>query len=388
MRRCQSCALSAALVLLAALPLTAQRRVRVTGGLETGAAAIEQPLVPRGAAVYVAPAATLTVRDASIGASVILATGSPMWQSFLGTGFVQSPTVRNTRLIGTAQALTTTGLQRTLHADIGAEWRATRGANSGAARLSTGQLSHTGAWWRDVSTGASVAHTRGTFSAVLDASFTDARRPRALQEQIGGFTADMSLIEPLTTRTQVLDFTPRMIWERSRLRTDASVALRAVESGLRGARIGPQLAFTLQTTRGISLFAGGVQRLPDVRSGVPSGRSALIGMRIELRRAFSADRKPARTVPALRVEQKTLVVDAGVAATYRVELRGDFTDWQPRSCTPRAQRYFDCGAAPVGGTWRVSVRLNEGAWQPPVNLPTIADDFGSVDGILLSGGKR
>ena len=386
MRRRLYRVLSAALLLFVALPLTAQPRARVSGSIETGAAAIEQPLVSGGAAFYVAPNGMLTARDATIGATAVLATGTAPWQSFLGSGFAQSPAFRNTRLVGSAQALKTTGLQHTLHADLGAEWRTMHGANSGSARLSTGQLSHSGIWWHDVSAGVSAAHTRGNFSALLDAGFTDARRPRALQEQLGGLVIGGFVRDAGATRTQVLDVTPRVIWERSRLRADASVALRAVESGLRGARIGPQFGVTVHTTRGISLFAGAVQRLPDVRSGIPSGRTALIGMRLTGRHTLVFATKLAPAVPALRVERMMLIVDAGPAAAHRVELRGDFTSWQPRACVARSRRDFDCGIAPPAGTWRVSLRINQGAWQQPANLVPVSDDFGSVDGLLLTGG--
>ncbi len=372
---------------LLASPLEAQQRARVSGSLETGAAAIEQPLIRGGGAFYVAPSASLTARDATIGASAVWATGSPMWQSFLGTGFAQSPALRNVRVTAGAQVLKTSGLLHTLHADVGAEWRASRGANTGVARISTGQLSHAGRWYGDLSAGATVARTRGAFSAVLDASFTDARRPAALQQQIGSLSDGSAGIGIASSRAQVFDVTPRMIWERSRLRADASVALRAVESGINGTRVGPQLAFTLQTSRGVSLFAGGVQRLPDVRSGVPSGRTAVIGVRVEGRRVLAPAPRRTRTTPALRIEQTSLVVDAGNGGVKRVELRGDFTQWQPRSCSPSGTRSFDCGAVPPAGTWRVSLRLDDGAWQQPANLAAAADDFGSVDGILLTGGK-
>ncbi len=230
--------------------------------------------------------------------------------------------------------------------------------------------------------GRTGVRSRGPLSVVLDATYTNAQRPLALQQQIGSRDASASSLQ-----SQVLDLTPRMIWERSRLRADASLALRAVESGVRGTRIGPQLSFTLQTTRGLSLFVGGVQRLPDVRSGVPAGRSALLGLRVEGRRLLSAPARRTTALPALRVENTSLVIDAGPMPTYRVELRGDFTAWQPRTCQPRGTRYFDCGAAPAAGTWRVSLRINEGAWQQPANLAPVADDFGSVDGVLMTGGK-
>ncbi len=366
----------------AALPMLAQQRALLRGSIETGAAAVEQPLVRSGAAFYLAPSAQLRVSDLSIGGDAVFATGTPTWKSFLGNGYVRSPSFRNFRVIGTGQLLKTSGLLATLHGDVGAEWRASSLSNTAVLRARAGQMRYGGGWWRDFDLGASAIHAQGAALFVLDAAYSNARRPMALQEQLGvdaGTTASFG--------AQTLDLTPRMIWERSRLRADASVALRAVESGVRGTRVGPQLSFTLTTSRGMSLFVGGAQRLPDARSGIPAGRSALLGLRFEGRRLFARPEATVRSRPSLEIESGALIVDAGSLAADRAALRGDFTDWKPRICVPRGVRYFDCGSAPPAGTWRVAIRLNDGAWQQPGNLAAAADDFGSVDGVLMTGGK-
>ena len=368
--------------------LHAQSNVRVSGSIETGAAAVEQPLVRSGTAYYVAPSLQLGLRDLTFGGDAVFATGTPLWRSVLASGFVRSPAMRNIRIVGTGDVLKTSGLVHTLHGDLGAEWRGSSAANTFVARARAGQFNYSRRWFRDVNAGASVLHSSGSLSWVLDANFVNARRPTALQRQIGSevLTARPQDSSSFTGRT--FDLTPRMIWERGRLRTDASVALRAIEGGLRGTRVGPQLSFTLQTARGLSLFVGGVQRLPDVRAGVPSGRTALLGLRIEGRRVLSPTARAAGGTPSLRVERSVLLVDAGPQRPVRlVELRGDFTNWQPRSCQARGARLFDCGTAPSAGTWRVSIRIDEGAWQHPANLAPAADDFGTVDGVLLTGGK-
>ncbi len=358
------------------------RSTRISASVETGAAAIEQPLVRTGAAFYLAPSAQLTARDASIGGDAVLATGSPVWQSFLGSGFVRSPAMRGVRFTGTGQVLKTTGLLSTWHGDVGAEWRASSPTIGATLSARIGQLRYSGEMWRDMDVGASATHNRGATLLAVEARYTDAMRPAALQERLG-ISADAT--EKFAVRT--LDLTPRMIWERGRLRADASVALRAMEQGLSGTRAGPQLAFTFTTARGISLFAGGAQRLPDVRSGIPSGRSALLGLRIGGSRVFSRSVTSSRAGPTLRVVNGMLLLDAGMTSVERASLRGDFTEWVPRNCHPRDSHSFYCGAAPAAGTWRVAIRLNDGAWQQPTNLAPAADDFGSVDGVLMTGGK-
>ncbi len=365
-----------------ALPTEAQQRALVSGAIETGAAAVEQPLVRSGTAFYVAPSAQLRVSDLSIGGDAVFATGSPTWKSFLGSGYVRSPSFRNFRVIGTGQLLKTSGLQPTLHGDVGAEWRGSSLTNTAVVRARAGQMRYGGGWWRDFDLGASAIHAQGAALFVLDATYANSRRPGALQEQLGvdaGTAASFG--------AQTLDFTPRMIWERSRLRADASIALRAVESGVQGTRVGPQLSLTLTTGRGMSLFVGGVQRLPDARSGIPGGRSALLGLRFDGRRILARQPAAVRASPSLQVENGVLLVDAGAVSADRAALRGDFTEWKPRACVPRGVRHFDCGAAPPAGTWRVAIRLNDGVWQQPGNLAAAADDFGSVDGLLMTGGK-
>ncbi len=361
---------------------TAQRAVRVTASLESGAAAIEQPLVRSGGAFYVAPAAQLSLRGMTVGGDAVFAKGTPIWQSFLANGFVQSPAKWHVRVVGAGQVLKTSGIPHTVHADVGAEWRASVRTTTGAVRARVGRMDFAGTLWRDAEVSGGVTREHGAMLFALDASYATARRPTALLPQLG-----ISELAGSAFSARTLDVTPRMIWERGRLRTDASIALRAVQQGARGTTAGPQLAFTLQAARGIALFAGGVQRLPDIRSGVPAGRTALLGVRIEARRLLTAASSRTFTAPTLHIVRGTLQLDTGPAVVERVALRGDFTEWQPRACTRRAAHRFDCGAAPPAGTWRVAMRLDDGTWQQPANLAAVADDFGTVDGVLLTGGK-
>ncbi len=369
--------------LIVAATLDAQSPApRLSGSIETGAAAVQQPLVRSGAAFYVAPSARLAARGFTIGGDAVFATGTPIWQSFLGNGIVQSPARRNVRLSSSAQLLKTSGLLPTLHGDVGVEWRNSAPMRATNARVKVGGLRYDGGTWRDLEIGGGLVRSHGAMLLAIDGSFIAARRPFALQQQLG-----VTVTQGAAFTAQALDLTPRMIWERGRLRADASVAVRAIERGLKGTRAGPQVSLTFATMRGVSLFLGGVQRLPDVRSGLPSGRTALLGLRVEASRVFSRAAAPVSGTPALLSISGKLVLDAGKASITRAEMRGDFTDWQARDCQPRGFRYFDCGALPPAGTYRVSVRVNNGEWQQPSNLAAAADDFGSVDGLLLTGGK-
>ena len=367
---------------LASAALAQSRPARVTGAIETGAAAVEQPLVRSGAAFYLSPSAQLTARDLTIGGDAVFAAGTPVWQSFLGNGYVRTPAARNFRIIGSGQLLKTSGLLSTWHGDAGVEWRKASAVNSAALGARVGRLRYGGAMWRDMDATASATHRHGAMLLALESQLTDGVRPNSLQERLGVVSG---IGDTFTVRT--LDFTPRMIWERGRLRTDASVAMRALQQGVRGTRVGPQLSFTFSTSRGISLFVGGTQRLPDVRSGIPSGRSVLLGLRVGGVRLLGRPDVARNVGPTLTVVGGMLILDPGMTPVAQVALRGDFTEWKPRDCRPRDAHSFLCGNAPPAGTWRVSVRLNDGAWQQPGNLAAAADDFGSVDGVLMTGGK-
>ena len=370
------------LLTLASAVVAQSRPARVTGAIETGAAAVEQPLVRSGAAFYLSPSAQLTARDLTIGGDAVFAAGTPVWQSFLGNGYVRTPAARNFRLIGSGQLLKTSGLLSTWHGDAGVEWRKASAVNSAALGARVGRLRYGGAMWRDMDATASATHRHGAMLFAVESQLTEGVRPSSLQERLG---VTSGIDDTFTVRT--LDFTPRMIWERGRLRTDASVAMRALQQGVRGTRVGPQLSFTFSTSRGISLFVGGTQRLPDVRSGIPSGRSALLGLRVGGVRLLGRPGVARIVGPALTVVGGMLILDPGITSVDRVALRGDFTEWKPRDCHPRDAHSFFCGNAPPAGTWRVAVRLNDGAWQQPGNLAAAADDFGSVDGVLMTGGK-
>jgi hypothetical protein len=372
----------ALLTMTLAAAAAGQSRARVAGSVETGAATVEQPLVRSGAAFYLAPSVQLTARDVTIGGDAVFAAGTPVWQSFLGNGYVRSPAVRSVRLLGSGQLLKTSGLLSTWHGDVGVEWRMATTVNSGAISAQIGRLRYGGEMWRDVNVTASATHQHGAMLLALEGQLSGGLRPTSLQERLGvtAGTGD-------TFNVRTLDFTPRMIWERGRMRTDASIALRALQHGVSGTRAGPQLSFTFATTRGISIFAGAAQRLPDVRAGIPSGRSALLGVRVGGARLLSRSTTLRRSGPTLNVVNGMLILDPGITSVSHAALRGDFTEWQPRDCHPRDAHSFYCGTAPKAGTWRVAIRLNDGAWQQPGNLAPAADDFGTVDGLLMTGGK-
>jgi 1,4-alpha-glucan branching enzyme len=66
----------------------------------------------------------------------------------------------------------------------------------------------------------------------------------------------------------------------------------------------------------------------------------------------------------------------------RVEIMGDFSEWEAVELTP-AGDVFSVTVAMSAGTRRVVVRVDGGDWLPAANTPAVDDDFGGRVGLLL-----
>jgi hypothetical protein len=87
---------------------------------------------------------------------------------------------------------------------------------------------------------------------------------------------------------------------------------------------------------------------------------------------------------SMDVQMRTITV-RGVTGN-RVELAGDFTDWQPVLLTRRggADTLAWCGQFIVrAGAHRVVIRVDGGAWQPPKGVPVVNDSFDGLVGLLV-----
>jgi hypothetical protein len=76
-------------------------------------------------------------------------------------------------------------------------------------------------------------------------------------------------------------------------------------------------------------------------------------------------------------------VRARVPAARAVEVSGELTGW-----TPVPMRRVDADAweavlPAAAGTYRVSIRVDGGAWVAPPGLPAVDDDFGGTVGVLV-----
>ena len=132
---------------------------------------------------------------------------------------------------------------------------------------------------------------------------------------------------------------------------------------------------------------GGLQPdRPDLRS--PEGAFVRLGLQIDV---GAADRpRPVLPLPApdgpLAVvtapDGSQVLVFRSVSA-LRAEVRGDFSDWQPRALEPTPDGGWQIPWTAGAGTFRINIRLDDGPWIAPPGLPSFADEFGGMVGILV-----
>jgi hypothetical protein len=90
-------------------------------------------------------------------------------------------------------------------------------------------------------------------------------------------------------------------------------------------------------------------------------------------------------VPAFEVRsagggQRSIRVRAPDAR--RVELMGDFTQWQVVSLVRLPDGTWSVTLPLAPGTYRMNIRVDGGAWGVPPGVPALSDDFGGVVGVL------
>jgi hypothetical protein len=144
----------------------------------------------------------------------------------------------------------------------------------------------------------------------------------------------------------------------------------------------------------------------DYAQGLPAGRYLSLGLRVASRRSgrdTSAPldvRLPAASYgPPHRVEAEPPVPtvsdfqvrpSGGEEHTFlmrapeanRVEIIGDFTQWQPVPLTRGPNGTWRVTLALDAGLHRMNVRVDGGAWGVPPGLAALADDFGGRVGVL------
>ena len=134
----------------------------------------------------------------------------------------------------------------------------------------------------------------------------------------------------------------------------------------------------------VAFVLAAARTLPDFERGADALRAITLGIRI--------GEPPPAGDPALRgrpivqvgehADERGRVLRIRAAGARRVEVRGDFTDWEPVQLAPDGDG-FRLSAPLSSGTHRVLVRVDDGEWPPAANTPAVDDDLGGRVGLLV-----
>jgi hypothetical protein len=195
------------------------------------------------------------------------------------------------------------------------------------------------------------------------------------------------------------DVQGRVAWRRSRFGVEGTAGARVTGHGGAAGLFG-DLAATMRITRSLELLIAAGSYPSDPVSGTIPGRFVTVGVRLAPERSLrpalvrrsaplrlpDAARGPARLAGVRAVVEEldglpVLVVQA--TGAQRVEVMGDFTDWQPFVlAADGAGRYRYAPNLPPG-MHRFNLRLDGGPWGVPEGAAIAADEFGGTVGVLV-----
>jgi hypothetical protein len=195
------------------------------------------------------------------------------------------------------------------------------------------------------------------------------------------------------------DLQGRARWQTGPVAIEANAGTRAASAGI-GAGAYGDLSATLRVSERVDVVvAAGSYPSDPVRGTIP-GRYLTAGVRLAtgalarraepLAVAAPPPPSPSAASPWLAgarvaIEQlggrPALVVYAD--NDHRVELSGDFTDWQPVALASDGPGRYRLAAPLTAGMWRFNVRLDGGPWGVPQGAALEADEFGGSVGVLV-----
>jgi hypothetical protein len=213
--------------------------------------------------------------------------------------------------------------------------------------------------------------------------------PNAPATLVGVLAA--AAVRPLATA----ELSGSAAWRHRRGELAATLGVRRAPAQFDGVR-GLALASGVWWARPrAGLVVSGGEQFADPLRGMPAVRHLSLGVRWRIAPA-PATTPLVRPPPEPEVRPGSVVAElarsdaAGVRrlrvrapGATRVEVRGDWTDWQPVLLVPREEDTWELSALIPVGTRRLSVRVDGGAWQLPGNLAAADDDFGSRVALLV-----
>jgi len=202
-----------------------------------------------------------------------------------------------------------------------------------------------------------------------------------------------------TGDTAYSDLQGRVRWRRGVFDVEGAVGTRI---GNRGGGTGAygDLSATARLSEWLSrAVAGGTYPSDPVRGSIP-GRYLTAGVRLAPRASVRAEASrrlgpllspgSGGAAPSLERAEVSLerldglaVLVVRAAGAQRVEVMGDFTDWQPLALTASGDGRYRYALGLPSGMHRYNLRVDGGPWGAPRGASVAADEFGGTAAVVV-----
>ena len=296
---------------------------------------------------------------------------SPAWGILRGEVAASGSLIAHRTLFRAGDALA----RARLHAH-GDELGAWIGAGYGLGR-------HAGSWHPQSLLDAGLWSEHGPLRLAASITSRVATVADSMRDQDGGVFARFE------RRGTHVDAIASLGWRAGRVELNVTAGAR--DGGrLTGDSRWGSIAATYHLTDWLQIIgeAGGEPEI--VAQRLPEGKFGLLALRVSPWRAptsasavAASPLMPTRDFVLGEREPSGATLRIVVPEARRVELRGDFTEWEPVTLRRGADGRWQFPLALEPGVYRVSIRVDGGEWQAPPGVPTIADDDGTLVGLIV-----
>jgi hypothetical protein len=172
---------------------------------------------------------------------------------------------------------------------------------------------------------------------------------------------------------------------------DGPLSLELAVGGRLGDRFGGEdswarVSGALALGPGVTLIAAGGRAPGRLEQGEAGRAFYQVGVRLSLPAHRAATAVAPAGAAALQVRDRPggiRVIQLRVRAEERVELMGDFTDWEPVALARITANIWEVALPIPPGVYRLNIRLDGGPWMVPPGLTALRDEFNGQVGILV-----
>lgn len=199
--------------------------------------------------------------------------------------------------------------------------------------------------------------------------------------------------------TAYSDLEGRARWRRGAFDVEGSAGVRVASRGGGSGVYGDvSAALRLSEWMGLLVATGNYPSDP-VRGSIP-GRFVTVGLRLAPKQTPRVAVVPQIAPPSAPVAGESAapldgahvaveqldglpILVVHVPGARRVEVMGDFTDWQPVALAAAGKGRFQYALSLPAGMLRFNVRVDGGPWRVPAGAGVALDEFGSNVGVLV-----